>query len=148
MLTESPSDDTRVQPSSATRVHFNEVSPRNEATDKAIPPTGKTPLEAAMAAANNYVETLHKKLQPFLTNLIQQVLKDASFSLSKSEKLKEILATSEYVPTICQTVGMKLQAVSEVTKSLGYKALDDKLTKAIEATRRDWASRLSSPSTT
>jgi len=28
-----------------------------------------------MAAANTYVETLHKKLQPFLTNLIQQLFK-------------------------------------------------------------------------
>ena len=96
---ESPSDDTRVQPSCATRVYFNEASTRNEATDKAIPPTGgKTPLEAAMAAANTYVETLHKKLRPFLTDLIRQVLKDASVSHFKSEKLKEINATSEYVP--------------------------------------------------
>ena len=60
MLMESPSDDTKVQPLSATRVYFNEASTRNEATDKAIPPTGgKTLLEAAMVAANTYVETLH-----------------------------------------------------------------------------------------
>ncbi len=71
MLTESPFDDTRVHPLSATWVYFNETSPADEATDKAIPPTGgKTPLEAAMAAANTYVEMLHKKLQPFLTDLI------------------------------------------------------------------------------
>ena len=105
MLTESPSDDSRVQPSSATRVYFNEASPRNKATDKAIPPTGgKTPLEAAMVAANTYVETLHKKLQPFLTDLIRQVFKDASIFHYKSEKLKEMNATSEYVPAICRTV--------------------------------------------
>ena len=90
-----------------------------------------------MAGANTYVEMLHKKLQPFLTNLIQQVLKDVSVSHFKSEKLKEINATSEYVPAVCRTVGMKLQAVSEVTKSLGFKALDNELTKAIKATRRD-----------
>ena len=137
---ESPSDDTRVQPSCAMRVYFNEASTRNEATDKAIPPNGgKTPLEAAMAAANTYVETLHKKLRPFLTDLIRQVLKDASVSHFKSEKLKEINATSEYVPAICRTVGMKLQAVSEVTKSSGFQALEDELTEAIQATRRDWA---------
>jgi hypothetical protein len=59
-----------MQPSNATRVHFNEVSPCNEDTDKAIQPTGKIPLEAAMAAAKPYVETLHKKLQPFLNDLI------------------------------------------------------------------------------
>ena len=130
MQSESPSDDTMAQPSTATRVHFNEISTRNEATDKAIPPTGtKTPLEAAMAAATAYVETLHEKLQPFLTDLIRQVLKDASVSHFKSEKLKEINATSEYVPAICRTVGMKLQAVSEVTKSLGFQALNDELTK-------------------
>ena len=141
MLTDSLSDDTRVQPSSATRVYFNDASTRNEATDKAIPPTGgKTPLEAAMAAANTYVEMLHKKLRPFLTDLIrQEVLKDASVSHFKSEKLKEINATSEYVPAICRTVGMKLQAVSEVTKSSGFQALEDELTEAIQATRRDWA---------
>ena len=131
----SPSDNTRVQPSSAMRVYFNEAFPHNEATDKAIPPTGgKTPLEAAMAAANTYVETLHKKLQPFLTDLIRQVLKDASVSHFKSEKLKEMNATSEYISAICQTVGMKLQAVSEVTKSLGFQALEDELTEAIQAT--------------
>jgi len=128
MLSESPSDDTRAQPSNAMRVHFNETSPRNEATDKAITDT-KTPLEAVMAAATAYVETLHEKLQPFLTDLIRQVLKDASVSHFKSEKLKEINATSEYVPAICRTVGMKLQAVSEVTKSLGFQALNDELTK-------------------
>jgi hypothetical protein len=146
MLPESPSDDTRVQPSSAMRVYFNEASPCDEATDKAIPPTsGKTPLEAAMAAANTYVERLHKKLQPFLTNLIRQVLKDASASHFKSEKLKEMNATSEYVPAICRTVGMKLQAVPEVTKSLGFQALEDELTKAIQATRGDWATRFVLP---
>jgi hypothetical protein len=32
---------------------------------------------------------------------------------------------------------MKLQAVSEVTKSLGFKALDNELTKAIKATGRN-----------
>ena len=146
MLTESPSDDTRVQPSSAMRVYFNEASTRNEATDKAIPPTGgKTPLEAAMAAANTYVEMLHKKLRPFLTDLIRQVLKDASVSHFKSEKLKEINATSEYVPAICRTIGMKLQAVSEVTKSSGFQALEDELTEAIQATRRDWATHFVLP---
>jgi hypothetical protein len=138
MLTESPSDNTRVQHSSAMRVYLNYASPCDKATDKAIPPTGgKTPLEAAMSGANTYVETLHKKLQPFLTNLIQQVFKDVSVSHFKSEKLKEINATSEYVPAVCQTVGMTLQAVSEFTKSLGFKALDNKLTKAIKATQRD-----------
>ena len=146
MLTEPSSDDNRVQPSSATRVYFNEASLRSEATDKAIPPTGsKSVLEAAMAAANTYIETLHKKLQPFLTDLIRQVLKDMSVSYFKSEKLKEIKATSEYVPAICRTVGMKLQAVSEVTKSSGFKALEDELAETIEATRREWATRFVLP---
>ena len=99
MLTESPSNDTRVQPLSATWVYFNEASSRKEATDKAIPPTGgKTPLEAAMAAATTYVETLHKKLQPFLTDLIRQLLKDASAYHYKSEKLKEMVATPSTSP--------------------------------------------------
>jgi hypothetical protein len=91
MLPELLSDNTSVQPLSAMRVHFNENSKRNEDTDKAIPPTGKAPLEAAMAAANTYVKTLHKKLQPFLTNLIRQVIKDALLSHFRSEKLKERL---------------------------------------------------------
>jgi hypothetical protein len=128
-----------VQPSNAERVHFHETSLCEEDTDKATQPTGKTALEAAMAAAKNYVETLHNKLQHFLNDLIRQVLTDASASHFKSEKLKEMLDTLDYVPVICQTVGMKLQAVSEVTKSSGYKALNDELTKAIEATRRNWA---------
>jgi len=86
MLSESPSDETRVQPSNAMIVYFNEASQCDEETDKAIPPTGKTALEAAMAAANTYVETLHKKLQPFLADLIQHVLTDALLSHSRSEK--------------------------------------------------------------
>jgi hypothetical protein len=45
-----------------------------------------------------------------------------------------MIATPKYVPAICQTVGMKLQAMSEVTKSAGFKALDDKLAEVIEAT--------------
>jgi hypothetical protein len=139
MLVEPLSNDTRVQPLGAKRFCFNEASPSNEVSDKAIPLTGgKTPLEAAMAAAITHVETLHKKLQPFLTNLIQQVLKDASTYHYKSDKLKEIVATPEDVPTICRTVGMKLQAVSEVTKSTGFKALEDKLAEAIKATQHDW----------
>ena len=40
---------------------------------------------------------------------------------------------------------MKFQAVSEVTKSSGFKALEDELTEAIEATRRDWAKRFVFP---
>ncbi len=111
MLPELLSDDTRVQPSSAARVYFK-VSPRDEATDKATQPESKTPLESAMAAAHTYVKTLHKKLQPFLNDLIQQVLMDALVSHFKSEKQKEMIATPEYVPTCCQNVGMKLQAVS------------------------------------
>ena len=63
----------------------------------------------------------------------------------KSDKLKEIVATPEYVPAICCTVGMKLQAVSEVTKSTGFKALENKLAEAIEATRHDWATRFVFP---
>ncbi len=42
-------------------------------------------------------------------------------------------ANPKYVPTICQTVGMKLQVVSEVTKSAGYKTLEDKIAGKIEA---------------
>ena len=133
MLLEAPSNNTRLQPLSTARVHFNEVSLRNKATDKATPPPA-TPLEAATAAAKIYVETLHKKLQPFLTDLIRQVLTDASHSHFRSEKLKEMDATSEHVPTCCQSVGLKLQALSEVAKSLGFKALNDKLTEEIMAT--------------
>jgi hypothetical protein len=117
MLMESPSDDARAQPSSAAGIDHKETSGGNKVTERAIPPIGgKTPLESAMAAANTYVEMLHKKLQPFLTNLIRQVLKDMSSFHYKSEKLEEMNATSDYVPAVCRTVGMKLQAVSEVTK--------------------------------
>jgi len=99
MLTESPSDDTRMQPLGAKRIRLDEASPSDKASDKAIPPTGgKTPLEAAMAAATTYVEMLHKKLQPFLTDLIRQVLKDASAYHYKSEKLKEMVATPSTSP--------------------------------------------------
>ena len=146
MLPESPSDDISEQPSCAKRVYFDEAPPSNEVTEKAVPPIGgKTPLEAAMAAANTYIETLHKKLQPFLTNLTRQVLKDMSAFHYKSEKLEEIVATPEYVPAVCRTVGMKLQAVSEVTKSTGFKALEDELAETISATRRDWATRFVLP---
>ncbi len=59
---------------SVTQVYFNEAPTCNEATDKAIPPTGgKTPLEAAMVAANTYVETLHKN-----SNLSLPILFDKS----------------------------------------------------------------------
>jgi hypothetical protein len=50
-----------------------------------------------------------------------------------------MIATLEYIPAICQTMGMKLQAMSEVTKSVGFKALKDKLAQVIKATQRDWA---------
>jgi hypothetical protein len=60
MLTESPSDDPRAQPSGAKRIRI-EDPPSTKASDKAILPTrGKTPLEAEMAAATTYIETLHK----------------------------------------------------------------------------------------
>ena len=145
MLPEALFGNTRVQPLSATRVHFNEVSSRTKATDKATPPTGYTPLEAAMAAANIYVETLHNKLQTFLQDLIRPVLTDALLSQYKSEKLKEFNANSEYVPTCCQSVGLKLQVLSEVAESSGFKALNDKLTEEIMATRRNWAKRFVFP---
>jgi hypothetical protein len=47
---------------------------------------------------------------------------------------------SLYNPTICRSLGMKLQAVSEVTKSTDFKALEDELAvEAIVATQRNWA---------
>ncbi len=94
MLTELPSNNTRVQPLGTKRIRLDKASPSNEASDKAIPPMrGNTALEAAMAAATTYIKTLHKMLQPFLTNLIWQVLKDTSAYHYKSEKLKEMIAT-------------------------------------------------------
>ena len=56
-----------------------------------------------------------------------------------------MIATPEYVPAICITVGMKVQAVSEVTKNTGFKALENKLAEVIEATRRDWGTRFVFP---
>ena len=70
---------------------------------------------------------------------------DASISHFKSEKQKEMIATSEYVPTCCRYVGIKLQAVSEVAKSSGFKTLNDELNEGIEATRRDWEKRFYFP---
>ncbi len=86
-----------------------------------------------------YVVMHHEKLQPFLKDHIGCVLKDASAFHYKSKKYKEMRADPEYIPTICRSVGMKLQAIDEVTKSLGYKTLKDKLAKEIEALQRDWA---------
>ncbi len=96
-----------------------------------------------MAAATMYTATLHQKLQPFLNNLIQRVLKDTSAFHYKSEKLQEMHANPECVPAIYRTVGVKLQlqAVSEVTKSAGYKTLEDKLAGKIKALQRNWATR-------
>jgi hypothetical protein len=54
-------------------------------------------------------------------------------------------ANPEYVPTVCQSVGMRLQAIDEVTKSPGYKTLEDELAKEIKAIRRDWATRFVLP---
>jgi hypothetical protein len=145
MLTESPSDDPRAQPLGAKRIRI-EDPPSTKASDKAIPPMrGKTPLEAAMAAATTYVETLHKKLQPFLHDVIRQVLKDASTFHHKHEKLQEMCANPDYVPAVCRTVGMKLQAVSEVSKSTGFKTLEDKLEGEIQVLCRDWATRFVFP---
>ncbi len=94
-------------------------------------------LEAALAAAQIYVATLHEKLQPFLKDLIGCVLKDASAFHYKSKKYNEMHAEPEYIPTVYQSVGMRLQAIDEVTKSLGYKTLEDKLAKEIKALRRN-----------
>jgi hypothetical protein len=98
--------------------------PSTEVADKTILPTqGTTPLEAAMAAAATYVKMLHKKLQPFLLNLIRQVLKDASTFHPKHEKLQEMRANPNYVPAVCRTVGMKLQAVSESARARALRLL-------------------------
>jgi hypothetical protein len=71
MQSELPSNSTTLQPSGAIRVCLVTDSPSNKAFDKAIPPTsGKTPLEAAIAAATTYTAMLHQKLQPFLNDLI------------------------------------------------------------------------------
>ncbi len=80
-----------------------------------------------MAAATTYVEMLHKKLQPFLLDLIRQVLKEVLTFHHKHEKLQEMRANPNYVPAVCCTIGMKLQAVSEVSKSTGFKTLEDEL---------------------
>jgi hypothetical protein len=54
-------------------------------------------------------------------------------------------ANPNYVPAVCRTVGMKLQAVSEVSKSMGFKTFEDKLEGEIQALRRDWATRFVFP---
>ena len=54
-------------------------------------------------------------------------------------------ANPNYVPAVCRTVGMKLQAVSEVSKSTGFKTLEDELEGEIQALRRDWATRFVLP---
>jgi hypothetical protein len=98
-----------------------------------------SPLEAALAAAQIYVAMLHEKLQPFLKDLIGHVLKNSSAFHYKSKKYREMHANPEYVPTACQSVGMRLQAIDDVTKSLGYKTLEDKLAKEIKALQHNWA---------
>jgi hypothetical protein len=71
MRSELPSNNTMVHSLGAKRVCLAADSPSNEASDKATPPTsGKTQLEAAMAAATTSTAILHQKLQPFLNNLI------------------------------------------------------------------------------
>jgi hypothetical protein len=102
-------------------------------------------LEAARAAATTYVETLHKKLQPFLHDLIQQVLKDASTFHHKHEKLQEMRANPDYIPAVCRTVGMKLQAVSEVSKSTGLKLLKTNSREKSRCSAAIGLRRLSSP---
>jgi hypothetical protein len=98
-----------------------------------------------MAAATTYVETLHNKLQPFLHDLIRQVLKDASTFHHKHEKLQEMRANPDCVPAVCRTVGMKFQAVSEVSKSTGFKTFEDELEGEIQELRRNWAKRFVLP---
>jgi hypothetical protein len=129
----------------AKRICFKDPQ-STKVSDKAIPPTrGKTPLEAAMAAATTYVEMLHKKLQPFLLDLIRQVLKEVLTFHHKHEKLQEMRANPNYVPAVCCTIGMKLQAVSEVSKSTGFKTLEDELEEEIQVLRRNWATQFVLP---
>jgi hypothetical protein len=145
MLTELPSNNPRVQPLGTKRIHI-EDPPSTEASDKAIPPMrGTTPLETATAAATIYVEMLHKKLQPFLLDLTQQVLKDASTFHHMHEKLQELCTNPNYVPVSCHTAKMKLQAVSEVRKSPVFKALENKLKGKIQVLCHDQTTRFVLP---
>ena len=54
-------------------------------------------------------------------------------------------ANPDYVPAVCRTVGMKLQAVPEVSKSPGFKTLEDELEGEIQALCCDWATRFVLP---
>jgi hypothetical protein len=63
----------------------------------------------------------------------------------KHEKLQEMSANPNYVLAVCHTVGMKLQAVSEVSKSTGFKTLEEKLEEEIQALRRNWATQFVLP---
>jgi hypothetical protein len=139
MQLESPSN-ANTQPLGTTRIRFEEPPPTKVSGKATTKPTRVTsPLEAALVAVQIHVATLHEKLQPFLKDLIGCLLKDASAFHYKSEKDKEMHADPEYVPTVCGSVGMRLQAIDEVLKSPGYKTLEDKLAKEIEALRHDWA---------
>jgi hypothetical protein len=146
MHPESPSDVMSTQLLGTKRIRFEEPLPTGVLGKATTQPTCVTsPLKAALATAQTYVATLHVKLQPFLKDHIGCVLKDASTFHYKSEKYKEMCANPEYVPAICQSVVMKLQALDEVTKSPGYKTLKDKPAKEIEALQRDWATRFVLP---
>ncbi len=92
-----------------------------------------------------YLAMLHIKLQPFFNNLIGCFLKDVSAFHYRNKKYKGMCVDPEYVPVVCQSVGMKLHALDEVTKSPGYKTLEDKLAKKIKALQRNRASQFVLP---
>ena len=111
---------------------------RPSSTPTKQPPVLQTPLAAALALGMSHVATLHKEAQPFLQELIKQVLGEFATHYWKQKKYREMVANTSYVPASCK-IGLTLNAVSEVKKSEDFIALNAQLDAEIAKTQRAFA---------
>ena len=86
----------------------------------------------------SHVATLHNEAQPFLQEIIKQVLGKFMTNYWKQKKYREMVANTSYVPSSCK-IGLTLNAVSEVKKSEDFIALNAQLEAEIAKTQSAFA---------
>ena len=101
--------------------------PSSEEDTACIAPKKKlTPIEAALASAESYYQSLHPGLQAILVPTLKECLKVRVSAHFKSRKHNEMLLDTDRVPSSCRKK-LPLNVLPEVMESEGFITLEAQL---------------------
>ena len=106
----------------------------NAGTSKQVPMT-KSALQAALESQKLGIVSLPSISLPYLTPIMEKVLRDHAIHYYAVEKLKDMKSTVNYVSPAARKVNMLLQNDSGAAESEVFKTLHSKFTARLEEFR-------------